>query len=124
MDWRPVYRITLSLLAVAALAGALWVLVAPAPSRGVEITRPDAAAGDAAAAPSSAGDAASRPVNINAASADELVALPGIGPVLAARIVDHRKENGPFARIDQIMTVHGIGPKTYENLRPLITVGN
>ena len=49
--------------------------------------------------------------------------LPGIGPVLAQRIVEYRQANGPFAATEEIMQVDGIGESTYEELQDLITVG-
>lgn len=63
------------------------------------------------------------PVNINTASIEELKALPGIGDVLAGRIVDYRQTNGPFRTIDQLGEIKGISPKLVETLRPLVTVG-
>lgn len=63
------------------------------------------------------------PLNINTASVEELKALPGIGDVLAGRIVDYRVANGPFRSIDQLGEVKGISPKLVEALRPLVTVG-
>ncbi len=61
-------------------------------------------------------------ININTASAEQLVALPGIGEVKAAAIVAYREEHGPFADIADIVNVRGIGEKTYEALRNLIVV--
>jgi competence protein ComEA len=61
-------------------------------------------------------------VDINAASAEELDELPGIGPTTAQKIVEYRELNGPFQRIEDIMNVSGIGPATFEELRDLITV--
>lgn len=60
-------------------------------------------------------------VDINRATVDELVALPGIGPVLAARIVDARKEQ-IFAEVEDLVRVRGIGPASLERLRLLVTV--
>lgn len=57
-------------------------------------------------------------VSINRASAQELEALPGIGPVLAGRIVTYRTANGPFRSVDDLLNVSGIGPKLLEQLRP------
>ena len=48
-------------------------------------------------------------INVNTASVDELVLLPGIGPATAKRIVEYREEHGPFRRIEDLMNVRGIG---------------
>ena len=62
------------------------------------------------------------PVNINTASKKELDALPGIGEVLAQRIIDYRSTNGPFSTVDELTKVKGIGAKTLEKLKPYATV--
>jgi comEA protein len=63
-------------------------------------------------------------VNINTASEKELdKRLPGIGPVKAKAIIEFRKQS-PFKTIDELDLVKGIGPKTMEKVRPLITVGD
>ena len=62
-------------------------------------------------------------VNINTAGLDELDTLPGVGPATAEKIVAHRELNGPFARIEDIMDVSGIGEAKFETMRDLITVG-
>jgi competence protein ComEA len=61
-------------------------------------------------------------ININTASAAELDALPGIGAVLAQRIIDDRQANGPYASVDDLERVRGIGPALLASLRPLVTV--
>lgn len=61
-------------------------------------------------------------MDINTASVDELGLLPGIGPAYAQRIVDYRSKNGPFGETSEIQNVSGIGPKTFEKLRELITI--
>jgi competence protein ComEA len=66
--------------------------------------------------------AAGAPVNINTAAEAQLEELPGIGPVLAQRIIDYRTEHGPFPTVDALDDVSGIGPATMEDLRDLITV--
>ena len=63
------------------------------------------------------------PVNINTADADTLAALPGIGQVLAERIVAYRRQNGSFRAIEEITNVEGIGEKKAEAILELITVG-
>jgi competence protein ComEA len=61
-------------------------------------------------------------VNLNTAGVDELDALPGIGPAIAQAIVDHRDQNGPFASVDQLVDVRGIGEAKLEDLRDRVTV--
>lgn len=61
-------------------------------------------------------------ININTADAVLLDTLPGIGPAYATRIVDYRTAHGPFARIEDIQNVSGIGPSTYAGIAPFITV--
>ena len=63
-------------------------------------------------------------ININTANEEELGELPGIGPKKAAAIYEYRKMNGPFKSVDELANSKGIGEKTVENLRSLITVEN
>ena len=63
-----------------------------------------------------------RPINLNTASVGLLLTLPGIGPVKAKAIVDYRQRQGPFKSVDEIVNVPGIGPSTYELIRPLVAV--
>jgi len=60
-------------------------------------------------------------ININTADSAALEALPGIGPVIAQRIIDYRLANGPFTQIEEIMDVSGIGSVTFEKIKDLIT---
>ena len=93
------------------------VLPDPAPQPGG-----DAASG-ARTAPGKSGDGgASGTVNINTASASELEKLPGIGPALAQRIVEYRDSHGPFASVDSLTDVPGIGKAKLEGLREQATV--
>jgi len=62
-------------------------------------------------------------ININVASQSELKDLPGIGDVLASRIVDYRRQHGDFSRIEDIRNVSGIGEKRYQAIEDKITVG-
>ena len=64
------------------------------------------------------------PVDLNQAGLAELDALPGIGPVLAGRILQHRNDHGPFREPEDLLAVPGIGPRLFERLRPRIRVGS
>ena len=63
------------------------------------------------------------PLDLNSATAEELATLPGVGEVLAQRIVDWRMENGAFADIKQLLEVRGIGEAIFEEIQDKITVG-
>ena len=76
---------------------------------------PKGDSGDAKATPE-------HPVNINTATVEELDTLPNIGAVKAQAIVDYRTANGPFATVDDLILVDGIGEKTVEQLRDYVTV--
>jgi competence protein ComEA len=68
-------------------------------------------------------EAAGAPININTATAAELETLPRVGPTMAQRIIKYREANGPFATIEEIQNVQGIGPATFEGFQGLIAVG-
>jgi competence protein ComEA len=82
--------------------------------------------GAAAAGPGPAGAgaglAASGPVDLNTATAEQLDALPGVGPVTASKILAWRAEHGRFTVVDELAEVPGIGPKTLAELRPHVRV--
>jgi competence protein ComEA len=61
-------------------------------------------------------------ININTATQEELESLPMIGPALAKQIIAYRTAHGPFKKIEDIVDVPGIGPKTFEVIKDLITV--
>ncbi len=71
---------------------------------------------------SAGGGAGASLVNLNSATELDLDALPRIGPAMAARIVAWRTDNGPFTSVDDLLEVAGIGEKTLEGLRDLVTV--
>lgn len=81
---------------------------------------PAAAPGHAVPALSDSGRAA---LDLNRATAAALDGLPGIGRVLAGRIVARRQEGGPYRRPEDLLTVPGIGPRLFARIRPLVTVG-
>ena len=61
-------------------------------------------------------------VDLNRAGIEELVKLPGVGEIVAQRIVNYREENGAFRATEELMNVRGIGEKTYLKLEPYLTV--
>jgi competence ComEA-like helix-hairpin-helix protein len=100
-----------------------WVTVEPGEERKPvpepdRLTRKPSAAGRAATKTA----APDRLIDLNRATAEELDTLPGIGPVLAARIVAER-EKKPFAKVEDLRRVSGIGPKKLAAIRPLVTIG-
>ncbi|ANU16992.1 competence protein ComEA [Planococcus maritimus] len=84
------------------------------PTQGEEILAPVTA--------TAGGSAESGLINVNSADEEELTELPGIGPAKAAAIVAHRTENGPFEAIEQLMDVTGIGEKSFEQLKELVSI--
>lgn len=107
MRWPRGSQRALALLAAALLAAAAWSLARP-PSP-VLRSIPDDPSLDLR-------------IDLNAAPAAELEAVPGIGPALAARILEHRERLGPFATLDALSAVPGIGPATLASLRPYLEV--
>jgi competence protein ComEA len=71
---------------------------------------------------SSAGGKGDAVVDLNRADAAALEELPGVGPSIAAAIIDHRERNGPFRSVDDLLSVRGIGPSRLEDLRPHVRV--
>ncbi len=65
----------------------------------------------------SGGTAAEGPVHLNVATLEQLDALPGVGPVTAQKIVDHREKHGAFTSLDELDAIPGIGPARIEQLR-------
>ena len=84
-------------------------------------------AGRVAAPPARSADAMPWPdmrLDLNEAAPAQLNALPGVGPRLAERIVAERQARGPFASVDDVARVPGIGPATVEGIRPYVVAGN
>ena len=81
----------------------------------------DGAGGSGGTGPGGAGSGGGT-IDLNAATAEELGALPRVGPVLAQRIVDWRKEHGRFSTVEELDAVDGVGPKMLETLLPLVRV--
>ncbi len=66
----------------------------------------------------------SRRVDLNHATASDLEALPGIGPKLAQRVIEHRASHGPFTKVEDLRQVKGIGHRKFDRLRPHVLVTN
>ena len=64
----------------------------------------------------------SKPIDINLATSEQLQQLPGIGPVIAQRIIDYRKKSGPFRNVDELMAVRGISDKRLAKIKPYVFV--
>lgn len=95
------------------------------PRPGEAVTAAGAGSGGGSGGPTAGGGAgasSAAPVSLNAADASALDALPGVGPVLAQRIIDWRAEHGRFTSVDELGEVSGIGDKLLERLRPLVTL--
>jgi competence protein ComEA len=82
---------------------------------------PPARAASSTAAAEESGPMGKR-MDINRADATALTALPGIGPVLAERIVSHRLRHGPFESVADLASVRGVGPRLIERIRDRVTV--
>lgn len=103
-----------SMAALAADGGRIVVPTRGASSQGP----PPAGSGGGGAEPAAGGPAA--PVSLSTATPQELDTLPGIGPAIAARIVEYREKTGPFASVEDLEDVPGIGPALVERLRDLV----
>ncbi len=96
---------TLRRFVAAGLALAMAALLVPAPAMAAGKPNPTAK------------------VNINTASVEQLTALPGVGPKLAARIVEYRQKSGTFRSTQELMNVKGVGEKNYARIEAWLTVG-
>jgi competence protein ComEA len=100
---------------------ALVNLAAPL-ADGEQVLVPSSVPGAAAAASAvdSGTPSPSAPVDLNSASAEQLDALPGVGPATAQKIVDYRQQHGPYTSVDDLDAIPGIGPAKIANLKGLV----
>jgi competence protein ComEA len=84
---------------------------------------PDGTGADAGPGGGANGGTGGGPIDLNTASQQQLETLPGIGPAIAGRIVQHREQHGPFRQPGDLRDVSGIGEKRFQDLADLITVG-
>jgi competence ComEA-like helix-hairpin-helix protein len=112
--WTVAGRVPLGGLHIESAAGSSG----PEPS--AEVQARNIAAPD----PPPAAAAAPERVNLNSATLSELERLPGIGPVLGQRIIDYRKQHGPFSAVAGLLQVSGIGEKKLEQLQHLVYVSS
>ena len=91
---------------------------------GEQVVVPKRGAAGAAAAPAGAGSSAgagpAAPVQLSTATLEQLETLPGIGPVMAQKILDYRTKHGAFSSVDELDAVSGIGPKRLDQLRDMV----
>ncbi len=97
----------------------------PAPDATVVSSTPDPTIRSSTGVATSDSESVSKEemIDINTAELSELLSLPGIGPTLAGRILDYRREHGPFQSVLELLQVKGIGTKRLERLTPLVQVG-
>jgi competence ComEA-like helix-hairpin-helix protein len=131
--WTPAERRGALLVALLLSLGAardLWRATHPRMTPAPSTTADGSSGGPAAGVTARAGNSGPVPadaalaVDLNTAGLAELDALPGIGPVLAGRILQHRNAHGPFREPEDLLAVPGIGPRLFERLRPRIRVGS
>lgn len=129
MSTSPQERLALGVLALLLAGGTLARMAGTPPA--AELAAP--AAGEAAPLERAAQEAslarlrslplrAGERIDVNVASADELVRLPRVGPALAARIVEYREMHGPFRSLPDLDAVSGIGPRMLESIAPHVAL--
>jgi competence protein ComEA len=95
------------------------IVIVPQPVPGSTPRVPLAGAGDAATA-----DESRVRININTATSEELEALPGVGEVIAKRIIEYREQHGPYRSVDDLIHVEGISDRAIDGIRELVTTGS
>lgn len=124
VNLKPAWWIAYGVLCGLAAAGLILLLVTPRRGQPIELLPAptlDQANAGMAQVPSLEPTSAF-PLNINTALVNDLDLLPGIGPSLAQSIIAFRDANGPFVSLEDLMGVPGIGSRTFEAIRPFITL--
>lgn len=106
MSFKALFNQGLRVLAVLAVAGASLTgsLAYAAPNKDVKIENP------------------AKVVNVNTATTEELQTIRGIGPAIAGRILEYRKEHGPFDKIEDLAKIHGIGESKLQRMKTQVSI--
>ncbi|MCS7279239.1 MAG: helix-hairpin-helix domain-containing protein [Thermodesulfobacteriaceae bacterium] len=64
------------------------------------------------------------PIDLNSASFEDLIKIPGIGKVIAKNIIEYREKHGPFTSVEELLKVKGIGPKKLNQIKPYLMISN
>ncbi len=123
---KPSWWIAYGVLCGLAAAGLILLLVVPRRGQPIELLPAPTSAPlslQSALIPSLE-STSSFPININSGGVADLDQLPGVGPSLAQSIIAYRDANGPFETLEELLQVPGIGPRTFEAIKPFITLGD
>jgi competence ComEA-like helix-hairpin-helix protein len=130
-DLRPAWWIAYGIVIGLAAAGLILLLAAPQRGQPIQLIPAPTRVATSTALPETA-VATAAPlapptqaiIDINMATATQLDQLPGVGPTLAQSIVAYREAHGPFANIDDLLNVPGIGQRTLDAIRPFIIIAD
>ena len=118
------YEWVVLVLTLLFVVGTIWWFHSTRPEAGVTLVEisQDRQAATPAEKPEAPGMLAGEVLDLNTASLSDLTRLPGIGETKAQAILDWREAHGPFRAVEDLLSVDGIGEKTWETLRPYVRV--